>query len=408
MMTIFLALAIQDWNQFRGPSGQNVTADTTLPLKWGPAENLLWSAPLPALGHASPLVVDGRVIVCGVAWEGGKPDPKVIPAHHVTAYAADDGKQLWDLVIPPGPWRREDFRSGPGGGYAAPTPCSDGKRIYVAFGSSVMAAVELDGKLAWRKEITPHTFDVTLGSSPVLHKDTVILLCAMAKASDSRLLALRTSDGEPAWESKLPKTGFGHSTPLLIDVKGQAQLLVVASGGSKTAEALQAFDPADGKRLWWCKGSGDASSPAYADGRVYFDSGRGGDGTAVEPGAGEVAPAWSAGPLSECIASPVIANGHVFRLQNSGVIKVWKLADGTEAGKKRLEKLGSVWATPLLDGNGRLYVASAGRSVVLKADPALEELGGGDLGDANHASPAVSKGRLYLLGQKKLYCVGSR
>jgi outer membrane protein assembly factor BamB len=408
MISLLLLLAAQDWPGFRGPAGQNVTDDKTLPLTWGPTENLLWTSPLPAVGHASPIVVGGRVIVCGVKWEGGKADPAVIPEHHVTAYAADDGKKLWDAVLPPGPWRREDFRSGPGGGYAAPTPCSDGRRVFAAFSSSVIAAYELDGTLAWRKEIKPHTFDVTLGSSPVLFGETVVLLCAMAKASDSRLLALRKSDGEPAWETRLPKTGFGHSTPLLIDVKGKPQLLVVASGGSKTAEALQSFDPSDGRRLWWCKGAGDASSPAYGDGLVYFDSGRGSDGAAVEPGEGELAPKWTAGPLSECIASPLIVNGHVFRLQGSGVVKVWKLSDGAEAGKKRLEKLGSTWSSPLLDGNGRLYFASGGRSVVVKADPSLEEVGAGDLGDANHASPAVSKGRLYLLGQKNLYCVGAR
>lgn len=406
-MSLLLLLSLQDWPQFRGPGGQGVTADVDLPLTWSPDENLLWSSPLSSVGHASPIVVGERVVVCGVKW-AGKPDPAVIPEHRLSAYSTSDGKLLWDLVIAPGPWRRDDFRSGPGGGYAAPTPCSDGRRVYVAFGSSVIAAVELDGTLAWRKEIRPHTFDVTLGSSPVLYKDTVVLLCAMAKASDSRLLALRTSDGEPAWETKLPKTGFGHSTPLLIDAKGRPQMLVVASGGARTPEALQAFDPADGRRLWWCKGAGDASSPVFAEGRVYFDSGRGSDGTAAEPGEGEVAPLWTSGPLGECIASPVVAKGHVFRLQSSGVVKVWRLADGVEAGKKKLEKPGSVWASPVLDGRGRLYFANAGRSVVLKAEPALEELAVNDLGDPNHASPAVSKGRFYLLGQKKLYCVGAK
>ena len=176
-----------EWPQFRGPTGMGTTAEKGLPLRWGgeKGENVAWTAPLPGEGHASPVVWGDRVIVCAVRWAGGKPDPAVIPDHHVACYAAADGKLLWDARIDPGPWRREDFRSGPGGGYAAPTPCSDGRRIFAAFSSSVMAAIELDGTLAWRKEIVPHTFDVTLGSSPVLYGDTVVLLCAMAKASDS-------------------------------------------------------------------------------------------------------------------------------------------------------------------------------------------------------------------------------
>src|SRR6185436_15947686 len=140
-------------------------------------------------GHASPIVSGNRIFVCTVRWAGGKPDPAVIPDHHVLCYEATDGKLLWDTVVPPGPWRREDFRSGPGGGYAAPTPATDGQRVYVVFGSSVIAAVDFDGKVAWRNEIKPHTFDVTVGSSPVLHEDAVLMLCAMTNKKDSKLIA---------------------------------------------------------------------------------------------------------------------------------------------------------------------------------------------------------------------------
>jgi len=73
---------------------------------------------------------------------------------------------LWDTLVPPGPWVRADFRSGPGGGYAAATPATDGNMVYCAFGSSVLAALDFQGDIVWRKEILPYTFDVTLGSSP--------------------------------------------------------------------------------------------------------------------------------------------------------------------------------------------------------------------------------------------------
>lgn len=411
-MMIVLALLLQaDWGQFRGPTGQGLTAETKLPIKWSPTENLAWSSPLVGQGHASPVVAGGKVFVSSVRWPGGKPEAAVMPEHHVTAWDAADGKQAWDLVVEPGPWLRSDFRSGPGGGYAAPTPATDGRRLFVAFGSSVLAAVGLDGKLAWRKEIRPHTFDVTLGSSPVLFGETVILLCAMAKASDSRLVAFKMSDGEVAWETKLPKTGFGHSTPLLIDVKGKPQLVIVASGGGGSGEALQAFDPADGRRLWWCKAAGDASSPVYGGGLVYVDSGRGSDGTAVDPtGTGDVTAThlkWTAGPLGESIGSALVHGDHVFRLQGSGVVKVWTLAGGQETDKQKFQ-LGSTWASPIADGNGRIYFATAGKSVVVKAGPKLEVLATNDLGDPNHASPAVANGRLYLLGQKQLWCVAAR
>ena len=67
-----------------------------------------------------------------------------------------DGKLLWDTKVPNGPWLSSDLR----GGYTAPTPAADGEHIYVMFGSSVIAALDYDGKIVWRKEIKPYNFDV--------------------------------------------------------------------------------------------------------------------------------------------------------------------------------------------------------------------------------------------------------
>src|SRR5437016_43121 len=94
------------------------------------------------------------------AWRGptgmGHTDPKQIPAHHVACYRVTDGKRLWDTVVPPGPWLFSDLR----GGYTAPTPACDGERLFVVFGSAVIAALDLDGKILWRKDIVPYKFDV--------------------------------------------------------------------------------------------------------------------------------------------------------------------------------------------------------------------------------------------------------
>jgi outer membrane protein assembly factor BamB len=408
------AARADDWPQFRGPTGLGYTTEKNLPLRWGGKENenVLWKSPLVGEGHASPIVWKDRVVVCTVRWPGGKPEAAVIPEHHVVCTGAKDGKTLWDTLIEPGPWRRDDFRSGAGGGYAAPTPATDGKHVYVVFGSSVMAALTLDGKVAWRQELKPHTFDVTIGTSPVLYADTILFLFAMTKASDSRLVAFEKSSGQVRWETKLPRTGFAHSTPILVDVKGKPQLIAIASGMGGNGEALQSFDPASGQRLWWCKGAGDASSPAFGAGIVYSDSGRGGNGTAVDPtGLGDVSGTnikWTTGGLPECIGSPIIVGDHVFRIQSSGIVRVLKAADGEETDRQRLDKIGSTWASPVADADGRLYFASGGRSFVLKAGAKLEVLASNDLGDPNHASPAVSGGRLYIMGLKNLYAIGPR
>lgn len=406
--------AADNWPQFRGPTGLGYTSEKNLPLKWDgkTGENIAWKSPLVGEGHASPIVWGDRVFISTVRWPQGKPDKAVMPEHHVLCYAAGDGKKLWDTRVKPGPWLRGDFRSGPGGGYAAPTPATDGKQVFVIFASSVIAALDFDGTVRWRREIRPYTFDVTIGASPVLFGDTVILFCAMAKPADSRLVAFAKSDGKIAWEVKMPEVQFGHSTPVLIDVGGKPQLIVLASGMKPSGEALQSFDPATGKRLWWCRAAGDASSPAYGAGILYSDSGRGGTGTAVDPtGTGDVSAThikWTSGRLSESIASPIVVGEHVFRLQRPGILRIWQTSDGEETDRQRLEGLTTTWASPIADPGGRIYFASGGKSYVVRAGATVQVLAVNDLGDPNHASPAVSNGSIYIAGLKNLYSIGKR
>ena len=405
----------ENWPQFRGPSGLGYTTEKLLPVEWGGKEgkNVLWTAPLTGNGHASPIVWGDRVFVCTVRWPATVKDrTKVIPEHHVLCYRASDGKELWNTLLKPGPWLRTDFRSGPGGGYACPTPTTDGKLIYCAFGSAVIAALDFEGKVVWRKEIVPYTFDVTLGSSPILHGETVILLCAMAARKDSCLIAYAKADGEVAWRRALPKTRFAHSTPLIIQVKGRPQMIVVASGGGVGSEAIQSFDPAGGKRIWWCKGAGDAASPAYGSGLLYADSGRGGKGVAVDPtGSGDVAGThlkWTGPRVPEAIGSPVIVGPYLYRLVSSRYLFCWKTASGEPVYSKRLEGISTTRASPVVDPSGRVYFANAGKSYVVQAGRECKVLAVNDLGDGSDPSPAVAGGRMFLVGRKNVYCIGKK
>jgi len=403
----------ENWPAFRGPTGLGYTQEQNLPVTWGGPDrkNVLWEAKLNGQGHASPVVWDDRVFVSTARWpDDVREREKVIPEHHVICYGTADGKVLWDVGVKPGPWLRTDFRSGPGGGYASPTPATDVKLLYCAFGSSVLAALDFGGKVVWRNEITPHTFDVTLGSSPVLFGDTVILLCAMANPADSRVVAFDKGSGAVKWERKLPDMGFGHTTPVIIDVGSKPQMLVLASAMKVADNALRSLDPRDGKVLWWCRGAGDAASPAFGSGIVYFDNGRGGPGFAVDPtGSGDVTSThtkWTVKQIPEGIGSPIIVGGYVYRLHTPGILRCIEAATGKQVYSERLEGITSTWASPVADPNGRLFFASAGRSYVIQSGPEFRVLAVNDLGDANHPSPAAAGGKMFLVGQEKVYCVG--
>ena len=390
-----LAIAAQaeDWPQFRGPTGQGISAERDLPLTWNAktGENIAWRAVLPKndSGYSSPIVVGDRVFVTCVQNEP--------LAHHVLCFAKADGRLLWDTPVLPGPWILKDLR----GGYCAPTPCSDGRRVFVVFGSAVIAALEFDGKVAWRRELEKFAFDVALGASPILFGETVILDCDQTGKTSS-IIAFDKAGGEIKWETKRPETGFTHCTPVIASVAGKSQMFVAASG------ALQGLDPVNGQTLWRCAAPGDASSPAF-DGKVVFsDSGRGGKAVCVDPtGAGEVAAThlrWTFPNIPEGLSSSVIAAGLVWRTHQPEILKTIRVADGTLVFSERLAGV-STWASPIVTPDGRIYFASAGKSYVLKAGDKLEVLATNEIGEEARASAAVSDGRIFLRGDKTLYCI---
>ena len=331
-----------DWPGWRGPTGMGQTDDQKLPLTWNgkTGENVRWKAALPLQGAAdvvngvdqnqsSPIVHRGKVFVTVSHWTA-KTDPKQHPEHHVCCYQARDGKLLWNVKVEPGPWVFADLR----GGYTAPTPAADDDRVYVVFGSSVVAALDHDGKQLWRKEVKPFKFDVALAASPVLFGDTVILQCDETD-KQSRLVAFDKKTGDVAWEALRPTVGFAHSTPVVAEIAGKKQLLVAASN------ALEGVDPTNGKVLWSCKASGDTVSPVLGGGLVYLDSGRGGSaGIAVDPtGMGDVTKThikWKIDKAPEGYGSPVIVGDYLYRLHNPGVLKCMELATGKVVYSERL------------------------------------------------------------------------
>ncbi|OWK43863.1 hypothetical protein FRUB_03462 [Fimbriiglobus ruber] len=378
-------------------------------MTWGGPENtnVRWKVSLPGVdstvgmdqNQSSPIVSRGRVFVTMSYWPA-KVDSKKFPEHHVACYRTTDGKRLWDVTVPPGPWLLNDLR----GGYTAPTPAADGERVYAVFGSSVVAALDFDGKPVWRAEIAPYKFDVALSASPVLFRDTVLLQCDQTD-KQSRLLALDKKTGAVVWEDKRPSVGFAHSTPVLAEVGGRSQLLVSASN------AIQGLDPTSGKMLWTCAAKGDTVSPVFADGVVYIDSGRGGPGIAVDPtGTGDVTKThlkWTVQQPSEGLSSPVVSGPYLYRLRSPEVLTCVRMDTGKVAFTERLSRV-STASSPVATPDGHLFLASAGRSYVLAAGPKLDILATNDLDDGGSASPAVADGRIYLKGRKWLFCIGTK
>lgn len=154
------------------------------------------------------------------------------------------------------------------------------------------------------------------------------------------------------------------------------------------------------------------TTPAFGDNLVYGDSGRGGGpGVAVDAtGRGNVTKThvkWKIPSVPEGFASPLIVDGRLYRLVQPGVLHCRDAATGKELYAERLAGVG-LRPSPFVTPEGRIYFAGAGRSYVIQAGPRFEVLAVNDLGDPGDATAAVAGGRIFLKGERSLFCVGRK
>jgi outer membrane protein assembly factor BamB len=104
------------------------------------------------------------------------------------------------------------------------------------------------------------------------------------------------------------------------------------------------------------------------------------------------------------VPSPVAAAGHFFVVSDPGFLSCLEAKTG-----KRLwmQKLGRRHSAAGVVADGRLYFTDDdGITYVLKAGPTFELLAKNPLGEECYASPAVSRGEIFLRGAGHLYCIG--
>src|SRR5437016_5657506 len=151
-------LRAANWPSFRGPHGDGVAEKEKAPTHFNESSNLLWKAEvLPGL--SSPVIWNDRVFLTGV--EGNKLS--------TICFEAASGRKLWDKSVTVE--KLEPVHKA--NSHATSTPVTDGKAVFVYFGSFGLVAYDLQGKELWRKKLpTPKTFfDQGTGTSPILAGD---------------------------------------------------------------------------------------------------------------------------------------------------------------------------------------------------------------------------------------------
>src|SRR5271166_2823405 len=61
-----------DWPEFRGPTGQGIVTQGSVPTEWSATRNVVWKQAIPGTGWSSPIVWKGRIYLTTAVPAEGK------------------------------------------------------------------------------------------------------------------------------------------------------------------------------------------------------------------------------------------------------------------------------------------------------------------------------------------------
>ncbi|MGH9632392.1 MAG: PQQ-binding-like beta-propeller repeat protein [Bryobacteraceae bacterium] len=410
-----------DWPRWRGPFDTGM-ARGDAPMRWSDTENIAWKLNIPGLGHSSPVIWEDRLfLTTAISVEPGLSQTPESdggfgqgatgeqPEHRLTVLSVDrhTGKILWQrtarTVEPHEGYHRRY------GSFASNSPVTDGKRLYAFFGSHGIFCYDLDGKLIWQRDpgIKMHMRNAFgEGTATVLAGDTLLL--NFDHEGDSFLWALDKNSGKPLWKVSRDEPS-NWSPPLVVEHEGVRQAILAAPN------KIRSYDMRDGSLIWECSGLGlnTIPAPVYANGIVYVMSGfrnpnllairlrQKGDLTGTE------AIVWTTTRGTSYTPSPVLDDGKLYALTDSGMLSCFDAATGKPFYERvRLPKPYNFKASPV-GINGKLYLSSEeGDVIVVPMGEKFEVLATNTLADQSFiATPAVSGGDIYLRSQTHLFAI---
>jgi outer membrane protein assembly factor BamB len=424
-------LSAENWPNWRGPASTGVSPEASLPVRWSDTENIAWKASIRGLGISSPIVWGNSVFVTSQVGTGvARSGPRLVQGEDaaaageralggaatgaiatrtptttflVSAFDKASGKQLWEYELPSEGTLPEVHEKH---NLATPSPVTDGQRVYAWFGTGQIIALDMSGKLVWKRSLTeygPFGINWGHGSSPIIHKDTLILLCYHASPA-SYILAVDSATGSNKWKAD-STGGLSYSTPFVIETAGGPELIV------NSGEGISAHSLSNGEKLWYINETNRFPIPVATqhDGIIFLSRGyRSGPYMAIRPGGkGDVASShvlWKVPTGAPYISSIVQYDGLIYMIGDVGVATVVDAKTGTRVWQ---ERIGGVYSALPIAGDGKVYFFSEnGETIVLSAGRAPDILARNKIDGRVLGSPAISGGRVFIRSDNTLFAIG--
>jgi outer membrane protein assembly factor BamB len=422
------------WPQWRGPYF-NGLARGDAPTNWDNTKNIKWKANIPGRGFSTPIIWGDRIFLttavptgkpaaqpsvvaqadAGSAQGGrGRPGGEAVPqAEHrfdVLCLDRKTGKLLWQKTAKVSEPHEGYHRTY--GSFASNSPSTDGRYVYVSFGSRGLYCYDFNGKLIWEKDLGVQ-MKIRLafgeGSAPLLMDDR--LIAVFDHEAGSFVIALDKRTGKELWRVARDE-GSSWSTPLAIQHNGRTQVVVAAS------RKVRSYDPKTGSVLWEAAGLGSnvIPVPVYSDGIVYVMSGyRDPRLMAVKLGKeGDLTNSdsivWSQTRGLAYTTSPVLHENKLYVVTDNAMVSAFNAATGEPFySQVRLPGSYNMKASPVA-ANGKLYLATENEDVVvLKLGEKFEVVATNKLTDQVFiAAPVIAEGEIFLRGQNTLFCISEK
>lgn len=258
------------WPQWGGPDRDFKVEVTGLAESWpagGPPR--LWRRSL-GEGHSSIVFRDGRLYTMYRPRPVDLPPEKWAGEEVVIALDSGSGETLWEYRYPSEPL---DFQFGAG---PHSTPLVEGGRLFTAGTNKQIHAFDAEtGELLWNHDLVEEygapprlirpAVKAGYACSPLAYDGTVIVT---AGGDGQSVMAFDQADGSLVWSSG--DFFIAPSSPILVDVDGQEQLVVV---GGRTVNGL---DPRTGEILWShphdTEGDMNNTTPVWGDDNLLYVS----------------------------------------------------------------------------------------------------------------------------------------
>lgn len=387
-VTAIKPVVTDEWPRFRGPGGLGIAFHDGA----ASPKEIIWKSPVPLEGEGSPIVWGNRVFLTGAGQ--GKTE--------VYCFEGDSGKLLWqsEVTVPDG----QDAREASDILLAASTPVTDGNCVYAIFGNGDVACLDFQGEVKWSRNLGAPEDDYGHATSLDVWENLLLVQLDQGQVEDgkSALMALDSDTGRTVWETTRA-VPCSWSTPIVIDVAGQPQLIACAEPW------VIAYEPATGREIWRaeCLSGQIVPSPIHANGLLYVVS-PDDKLAAIRPnGRRDVTKthlAWTTDGALPSICSPVCNGELLWLLDTGGILTCCDARTGERLWEKDLGA--SFQASPTVEGDLLYLLSDGGTLFLLEAGRQYKLAGRIELGEGCQASPAFRQGRMYIRTKRHLLCLG--